>query len=100
MASEPQYYIRLFPNAVGRDGVKRSVVTLGDKDDMEQWVAAIELRDEAKERLNDTDKRAIADFVMTIIRKKRETQDNKPDIIIVPGDAINTKRKLDLLNNN
>jgi len=82
MGFKTGYYIHQFKDVKGFNGEERSVVMLGEKD-VEHWVAAIELKDEAKERLTKDDKAAIADFINALILKRREQQ-QKNELIVVP----------------
>ena len=61
---------------------ERSVVLLGPRD-MEKWIAAVELRGEAKKYLNSRDRELIAEYIEGLIEiKKNEMQKN--NIIIQP----------------
>jgi len=82
MGFKTGYYIHQFKDIKGHNGEVRSVVMLAEKD-VENWVAAIELKDEAKHRLTSNDKASIADFINGLILKRREEQQAN-ELIVVP----------------
>ena len=84
------YFTHQFKHEINEE--ERSVVLLGFKN-VDKWVAAVELRGEAKKLITPDDRELIANYINTLIIKRRSESENKLIVVSPIVGLIDRKKR-------